>query len=72
MVIEWASVYREGLPEELPREGLVMNKMAVLHQNLGIIGKSTPSALEISLGTSLGSREISLALGMDFPIPPSF
>ena len=60
---------REGLHEALPREGLMMNIMAVHQQNSGIIGKSTPSALEISLdprgspsghlsglGISLGQR----------------
>ena len=26
---------------------LMMNRMAALHQNSGVIGKSTPSALEI-------------------------
>ena len=73
----------------IPVDGLMMRRMSVLHQNSGGIGKSIPSALEISLdprdfpraspsgnlsglGKSLGSREISWALGMYFPIPPSF
>ena len=41
----------------------MMNRMTVLHKNSGIIG--------CDLGTSLGSRKISWASGMDFPIPPS-
>ena len=43
--------------------------MSLLHQNSGI-GRSIPSALEISLGFC--PREISWASGMDIPIPPSF
>ena len=34
------------LPRALSREGLMMNRMAVLQQNSGIIGRSTPSALD--------------------------
>ena len=30
------STYREGFLDELPREGLMVNRMAVLQQNLGI------------------------------------
>ena len=42
-------------------------------QNSGIIGRPTPSTLlGFALGTSLGSREISWASGVDFPMPPSF
>ena len=61
-----------------------MRRMSVLHQNSGSIGKSIPSAFEISrgralpsgnllgLGKYLGSQEISRVSGMDFPIPPLF
>ena len=36
--------------KDYPVHSLMMNRMAVLHQNSGVIGKFTPSALEISLG----------------------
>ena len=47
-------IYMEGLDltlSILPREGLsnpglMMNRMAALQQNSGIIGRSTPSALD--------------------------
>ena len=41
--------------KDYPVHSLMMNRMAVLHQNLGVIGKSTPT-LEISLvsGNLLG------------------
>ena len=44
-------IYRERLnltTGPLHREGLVMNKMAVLHQNSGVIWRSIPDAQEIS------------------------
>ena len=48
-----------------------VERMFILHQNSGGIGKSIPSALQISLDP-LGSREIFWASEMDLPIPPSF
>ena len=50
--------------KDYPVHSLMMNRMAVLHQNEGGIEKSTPSALEISLDP--------LASGIDFPKLPSF
>ena len=50
-----------------------MNRMPILHQNLGVIGKSIPSALEISLDPRDFPREISrvsgnlLGVGDGFP-----
>ena len=68
-------IYMEGLDltlSILPREGLsnpglMMNRMAALQQNSGIIGRSTHSALEMSI--RLRPRDISRASGMDFQIP---
>ena len=65
----------------IPVDELMMRRMSVLHQNEGGIGKSIPYAREISRdlrdfpraqGKSRGSREISRAKGMDFPIPTEF
>ena len=39
----------------------MMNRMTVLHQNSGVMGKSTPSALEMSL--RLHPRDISRVSG---------
>ena len=70
-------IYREGLdtlsilPNAHPKDGLMMNRMAVLYQNSGVIRRSTTSALVISL--RLRPWDISrvsgnlLAWGMDFP-----
>ena len=54
----------------------------MLHQDEGWIGKSIPDAQDFprperfpegeARGKSRGSREISRAEGMDFPIPPEF
>ena len=44
----------------------MMRRMSLLHQNLGDIGKSIPSAPEISLDPRASQS------GMDFPKPPSF
>ena len=40
---------QRGISWPTPREGLMKNRISVLHLNSGGIGKSTPSALEISL-----------------------
>ena len=57
--------------KDYPVHSLMMKRMVVLHQNPGVIGKSNPSVLEISLDR-LGSQEIYWASGMDFQIPPLF
>ena len=69
--------YREGFTDPLPREGLMMNRMAVLHQNEGGIVSVLhqnergieifPDAQEISrdpryVSTSRGSLEISTVI----------
>ena len=72
----------EGGGETVKSVKIDDERMSTLHQNLGGIGKSIPSALEISLdprdfpraspsGNLLGLGK-SWASGMDFPIPPSF
>ena len=68
----------------IPVDELMMRRMSVLHQNSGGIGKSIPSALQISLDprdfpraspsgdlSGLGKSLGRRGPGMDFPIPPS-
>ena len=81
MTIKWRStkhsiiIYMQGLdltlsilPRALSREGLMMNRMAVLQQNSGIIGRSTPSALDprssiLEMSIGLRPRDISRVSG---------
>ena len=62
----WHIVTRQDILFQICR--YICHIVSVLHQNEGGIGKSIPDAQEISRG----SREISRAEGMDFPIPPEF
>ena len=66
----------KGSSDPLPEERLMMRKCPYSTKPREVLGNPSPPLLifpmtfEVSLGNSLGSREISWASGMDFPIPP--